>query len=154
MSTSSSRTSASTADRVVGFSPWSMRNLLLAGARRPMVPGGPPPCIAAGLQLQRAHPVRLGERPGVRVAELDDVAEHLVERARVALLLARRPAGQALQLREQRLELGVRLPAHQAEPAGQLPRLPGRGPVQVAVPLERGANGAGRVVDRGVELAG
>src|SRR5581483_4082528 len=154
MSTSSSRTSASSVERLVGLSAWSMRDLLVAEARQPPVAGGPPPSNAAALQLQRAHPMRLGERPSVGVAELDDVAEYLVERTGVALLLARRPAGQTLQLGEQRLELGVRLPAHQAEPAGQLPRLAGRGPVQVAVPLERGTDGAGRVVYGRMQLSG
>src|SRR5581483_8242311 len=106
MSTSSSRTSASSVERLVGFSAWPMRDLLVAEARQSPVTGGPPPCSAAALQLQRAHPMRLGERPRVGVAELDDIAQHLVERAGVALLLARQPAGQTLQFAKQRLELG------------------------------------------------
>jgi len=47
--------------------------------------------------------VWLGERSGVGVAEVRDVAQDLVDRAGIALPLAGRPAGETFQLRQQRL---------------------------------------------------
>jgi hypothetical protein len=62
------------------------------------------------LQFKRAHAVGLGQRSGVGVAELDDVAEHLIDRARVALPLTCWSAGETFQFDQQRLQLLVRLP--------------------------------------------
>src|SRR5262245_55298203 len=95
----------------------------------------------------------LGEGAGVGVAQLDDVAEDLVEGADLGLPLRAGPARQALQLRHERLELAVRLPIHQAVPLRELARPLGRGARQVLVLLEGLADRTGGLVDRSVELA-
>ncbi len=56
----------------------------------------------AALHLEGAHAVRLGQRPRVGVAKFHDVAEHLVDRAPVALALTDRLADKVLQLGQQR----------------------------------------------------
>ncbi|HEU4799703.1 MAG TPA: hypothetical protein VFS94_03645, partial [Gemmatimonadales bacterium] len=63
--------------------------------------------MLAVAQLERTHPVRLGQRPGIGVTEVDDVAEHLIERAGIPLLLAGRLADEVFQFGDQRLELLV-----------------------------------------------
>src|SRR5581483_9635817 len=64
---------------------------------------GPRSLVRPGLQLERAHAMRLGEGAGVGIAKSNDVAEHLVDRAGVPRALPRRTAGQVLQLGQERL---------------------------------------------------
>src|SRR5437870_2668674 len=90
-----------------------------------------------GLELERSHAARLGQRAGVGVGQRDDVAEDLVEWDGIALaFLTRWSRGELLQLAHQRLELLVALPIHQPKPSRQLTGLPGRGAVERLVLLE------------------
>ena len=70
--------------------------------RRPRTTRGRRPLRRS--QLERAHPVWLAQCPRVGVAALDDVAEHLVERAGVAPASRGGPAGEPLELGDQLLQ--------------------------------------------------
>src|SRR5688500_4408522 len=99
------------------------------------------------LDLERGEALRR-ERARVVVGERDDVAEHLVDRLGIALLLAHRCAGQSLELGDQRLQILVALPVHQLEPARELAGALRRCAAQPLVLLQGGADRAGRLVHR------